>query len=42
MTEGAGIKGSTVAAANAERGPTAVAKRASTINPVAFQKGIRL
>ncbi|XP_048175825.1 dual specificity protein kinase CLK4 isoform X2 [Corvus hawaiiensis] len=38
MTEGAGIKGSTVAAANAEGGPTAVAKRASTINPVAFQK----
>lgn len=41
-TEGAGIRGSTAAAANAERGPTAAAKRASTINLVAFQKGIRL
>lgn len=41
-TGGAGIRGSTAAAASAERGPTAVARRASTINPVAFQKGITL
>lgn len=41
-TERAGIRESTVAAINGGKGPTAVDRKASTINQILFQKGIRL
>lgn len=41
-TERAGIKGSTAAAGSAGKGPRAVDEKASTINQITFQKGIRL
>jgi len=41
MTGGAGIRESTAAAGNAGNGPTAVDRKASTINQIMFLKGIR-